>query len=87
MSAVVDVELMETGYLDRFYTQLVTPERFLEMYEHELDNIEFARPVLAPLGSKDFGYILVRTKYPRYPPLPPRSSNKWTILKSLFGWI
>ena len=80
----MDFELIETGYLDRFYTQLVTPERFLEMYEHERDNIESAYPVLAPLGSKSFGYILVRTKSPRYPRLPPRSS-KWTILKSLFG--
>lgn len=80
----MDFGLIETGYLDRFYTQLVTPKRFLEMYENERDNIEFARPVLAPLGSKAFGYILVRTKLPHYPRLPPRSS-KWTILKSLFG--
>ena len=80
----MDFELIETEYLDRFYTQLVTPERFLEMYEHERDNIESARPVLAPLGSKALGYILVRTKLPHYPSLPPRSS-KWTILNILFG--
>jgi hypothetical protein len=80
----MDFELIETGYLDRFYTQLVTAERFLQMYEDERDNIESACPVLAPLGSKMFGKILVRTKRPRYPRLPPRSS-KWTILKSLFG--
>ena len=74
MSALVDFELMETGYLDRFYTLLVTAERFVQMYQHERDNIEFARPILAPLGSKMFGHILVKTKRPHYPRLVPRSS-------------
>lgn len=75
MSAVVAFEPLETGYLDRFYTQLVTPERFLEMYQHERDNIESARPVLAPLGSKMFGHILVKTKRPHYPRLSPRTTK------------
>ena len=82
--SVVAFEPIVTSYLDRFYTQIVTAERFLQMYEHERDNIVSARPVLTPLGSKMFGHILVRTKRPRYPRLPPRSS-KWMILKSLFG--
>jgi len=41
---------METGYLDRFYTLLVTAERFVQMYQHERDNIEFARP-FSPLSA------------------------------------
>lgn len=73
MFAVVAFEPITTRYLDRFYTQFVTAERFLQMYQHEPGNIVSARPVLAPLGSKMFGHLLVRTKRPRYPRLPPRS--------------
>lgn len=58
-----------------WYTELVTAERFLQMYHHERDNIESARPVLASLDSNMFGYILVKTKRPRYPHLPPRPSK------------
>ncbi len=75
MFAVVAFEPIETRYLDRFYTQLVTAKRFVQMYQHERDNIVSARPVLAPLGSKLFGHILVKTKRPRYPRLPPRSTK------------
>ena len=75
MFAVVAFEPIETEYLDRFYTELLSPERFLEMYEHDRDNIESAHPVPAPLGSKVFGYILVRRKHPVYPLLPPRSTK------------
>ena len=74
MFTVVAFEPLQDLSLDRFFTQLVTPERFLEMYQHERDNIESARPILAPLGSKMFGYILVKTKRPHYPRLPPRLS-------------
>lgn len=76
MLATVNFEPIETGFLDRFYTQVVTAERFVEMYEHERDNIESARPILAPLGSKRFGLILVKTKRPHYPRLPPRWSKR-----------
>jgi len=69
MSAVVAFEPLEDLILDRFYTELMTPERFVEMYQHDRDNIESAYPVPAPLGSKMFGYILVKTKRPRYPEL------------------
>ena len=55
--------------LDPYYTELLTPERFLQMYEHDRDNIRSARPVLAPLGSRELGYILVKRKRPRYAPL------------------
>lgn len=64
---------LEALTLDRFYTQLLTAEQFLQMYKHDRDNIRSARPVPAPLGSKGkLGHILVRTKRPRYPRLPPR---------------
>lgn len=75
MFAAVAFEPIETSYRDRFYTQLVTAERYLQMYQHERDNIESARPVLAPLGSKMFGYILVKTKRPHYPRLSPPLSK------------
>lgn len=55
-----------------FYIELLTPERFLQMYEHDRNNIVSARPVPAPLGSKALGYIRVQRKRPRYPLLPPR---------------
>jgi len=51
-----------------WYTELLTPEHFLQMYQEDRDNIESASPVLAPLGSNMFGYILVKRKRPRYPP-------------------
>jgi len=73
MFTVVAFEPLQDLSLDRFFTQLVTPERFLEMYQHERDNIESAQLVPAPLGSKVFAHILVKTKRPRYPRLPPRS--------------
>ena len=57
---------------DRLYTQLLTPEQFIEMYLHDRDNIESARPVPGRLGSRVLGHILVRRKRPIYPPLPPR---------------
>jgi len=58
---------------DQFYTRLLTAEEFLQMYNNDRDNIQSARPVPAPLGSKGtLGHILVRTKRPRYPRLPPR---------------
>jgi len=50
MTALVDFESMETGYLDRFYTLLETAERFVQMYQHERDNIEFARR-FSPLSA------------------------------------
>ena len=58
---------------DSFYTQLLTPEQFIEMYRKDRDNIEWARPVPAPLGSRVLGHILVRRKRPIYPSLPPGS--------------
>jgi hypothetical protein len=59
-----------------WYTELLTPEHFLEMYKHDRDNIESASPVLAPLDSKMFGYILVKKKRPRHPLLPPELLNE-----------
>jgi len=74
MFAVVALGPKEDISLD-WYTELLTPEHFVQMYQHDRDNIESARPVLAPLDSKMFGYILVKRKRPRYPHLPPRSSK------------
>jgi hypothetical protein len=54
------------------YVELLTPERFIEMYRNDRDNIEWARPVPAPLGSRVLGHILVRRKHPIYPPLEKR---------------
>ena len=75
MFAAMDFEQLENIPLDRFYTELMSPKRFLEMYEHDRDNIESARPVTAPLGSKMFGYILVKRKRPHYPHLAPRPNK------------
>lgn len=76
MLAAVAFEPIEDLILDRFYTELMSPERFVEMYQHDRDNIESAYPVPAPLGSKMFGYILVKTKRPRYPDLAPHFLNE-----------
>ena len=54
------------------YIELLTAERFIEMYRNERDNIEWARPVPAPLGSRAFGHILVKRKHPKYPSLELR---------------
>jgi len=59
-----------------WYTELLTPEHFVQMYQQDRDNIESASPVLAPLGSKMFGYILVKRKRPRHPLLPPDLLNE-----------
>lgn len=40
------------------YVELLTAEQFIEMYRHDRDNIEWARPVPAPLGSRALGHIL-----------------------------
>ena len=68
------LEVLEAVARDRFYTELLTAEEFLKMYQDDRDNIESSRPVPAPLGSRwpEFGYILVTRKRPRYPRLPPR---------------
>jgi hypothetical protein len=57
---------MITIDLDPLYDELVSAERFLEMYESERDSIESARPVPEPLGSKILGRILVRRNKPIY---------------------
>ena len=54
------------------YVELLTAEQFIEMYRHDRDNIEWARPVPAPLGSEVLGHILVRRKHPKYPTLELR---------------
>ena len=59
-----------------WYTELLTPEHFVQMYQHDRDNIESASPVLASLDSKMFGYILVKRKRPRYPPYPLSKLNE-----------
>jgi hypothetical protein len=52
--------------LNPVYTELLTPEHFLEMYARERDNIQSARPVASPLGSRTLGRILVQRKRPFY---------------------
>jgi len=52
--------------LDPRYSELVSVERFLEIYKNERDSIESARPVPAPLGSRVLGRILVRRNKPIY---------------------
>lgn len=54
------------------YIELLTAEQFIEMYRNERDNIEWARVVPAPLGSRVLGHILVRRKHPKYPTLEQR---------------
>lgn len=62
--------------LDPVYAELLTPERFVQMYQRDRDNIESARPVPSPLGSKVLGRILVQRKRPLYAPLVPLSTNE-----------
>ena len=61
--------------LDPVYTELLSPERFVQMYHHDRDNIQSARAVPAPLGSRVLGYILVHRKRPLYAPLTPLPSK------------
>lgn len=61
--------------LDPVYTELLTPERYVEMYQRDRDNIESARAVPAPLGSRVLGHILVQRKRPLYAPLVPLPSK------------
>lgn len=76
MHAVMSFEHKRDIALDSVYTELLTPERFVRMYERERDNIESARAIPAPLGSRRLGRILVKRKRPLYAPLVPTSSDE-----------
>ncbi len=50
--------------MDRIYSEKVSPERFLQIYAQDKDNIESAKPLPAKLGSRSLGRILVVWKRP-----------------------
>lgn len=52
--------------MDEMYTETVTPEKFVEIYEKERDNIRSARVVPGKLGDRHFGKIVVERKTPVY---------------------
>ncbi|MGI8897073.1 MAG: hypothetical protein ACR2IB_01645 [Pyrinomonadaceae bacterium] len=52
--------------LDPVYSEVVTPEGFIHLYENERDEIESVRVIPGRLGSKYFGGFLVSRKRPVY---------------------
>jgi hypothetical protein len=54
--------------LEPVYTEVVSPERFIELYKGERDNIESVKIVSGRLGSNDFGGFEVHRKRPVYSP-------------------
>ena len=55
--------------LEPNYVEVVTPDRLIQMYESERDNIESVRVIPGELGGRDFGRFVVRRKRPIYTPL------------------
>lgn len=54
------------------YSEFLTAAEFLRLYDKDRDDIESARPVPAPLGSRHFGHIFVVRRRPIYRPLTRR---------------
>lgn len=52
--------------LEPFTTEVVTPERLIELYEGERDNIESVKILPGRLGDIDFGRFVVQRKRPLY---------------------
>lgn len=52
--------------LDPIYTETLTPERFIELYEQGLQDIKSVRVIPPKLGSFGFGKIVIRRKTPVY---------------------
>lgn len=50
--------------LEALTTEVVTPERLIEIYEGERDNIESVKVLPGTLGSNNFGMFVVQRKRP-----------------------
>jgi hypothetical protein len=50
--------------LEALTTEVVTPERLIDIYKRERDNIESVRVLPGALGSNDFGKFVVQRKRP-----------------------
>lgn len=50
------------------HSEIVTPERYVQIFERERDNIESVKVIPGTLGSKDFGKFYVQRKRPVYVP-------------------
>jgi hypothetical protein len=59
--------------LDPVYSEVVTPEGFIHLYENERDMIESVRVIPGQLGSGYFGGFLVLRKRPVYAVLDEKS--------------
>lgn len=76
---------MKTIKLEPIYSEVVSPRRFLDIYQEEQDNIESVRVLPARVGSRDFGSILVRRKSPVYASAINRYLKKKKTGKSKSG--
>lgn len=52
--------------LEPAYTEVVTAERYIQLYEEERDDIESVHIIPGRLGTNDFGRFVVRRKRPIY---------------------
>lgn len=52
--------------MEAMYTEEVTPEEFLKIYEQEKQDIRSATVVPSRLGDRNFGKIIVERKTPVY---------------------
>ncbi len=61
-------EIMSTAeiQLDPVYTEILTPERFLKLYEQGLVNVKSVRVMPPKLGRQGFGGIVIQRKTPVY---------------------
>ena len=57
---------LESIPLEPQYTEIVSAERFLEIYTNERENLDTAKPHPSPLGSQTLGRVLVVHKRPVY---------------------
>lgn len=52
--------------LDPIYSETMSPERFLEIFEKRENDVDSVRVLPARLGRRGFGRIIVRWKTPVY---------------------
>lgn len=57
------------------YTEVLSPERFVEVYAVQQNQIRSARVLAPQLGDADFGKILVTWKSPTYSVRSLRKNN------------
>lgn len=57
---------MQTIDMSAMYTEELTPEEFLKVYEKERDDIRSATVIPSKLGDETFAKIIVERKTPTY---------------------